>query len=43
MNLPWYIYLPIAAGIIGGLIGGYHYRKNQRGKKISAEKGKISL
>lgn len=29
MNLPWYIYLPVAAGIIGGLIGGHYYRKNQ--------------
>ncbi len=30
MNLPWYIYLPIAAGIIGGLIGGYYNKKSHR-------------
>lgn len=31
MTLPWYSYLPIAAGIIGGFIGGYYYKKyNQR-------------
>lgn len=27
MTLPWYSYLPIAAGIIGGLIGGYYYKQ----------------
>lgn len=32
MTLPWYIYLPVAAGIIGGLIGGYYYKKNKRSK-----------
>ena len=33
LNLPWYAYLPVAAGIIGGLIGGYFYKKNrQKGK-----------
>lgn len=29
MNLPFYAYLPVVAGIIGGLIGGHIYRKNR--------------
>ncbi|MDE6323543.1 MAG: hypothetical protein K2L46_01750 [Paramuribaculum sp.] len=28
--LPWYSYLPIATGVIGGLIGGYYYNRNKR-------------
>lgn len=39
MNLPWYIYLPVAAGIIGGLIGGYHYKKNKLDNKNQSGKG----
>ncbi len=36
MNLPWFSYLGIAAGMIGGLIGGYYHKKyNQRKKKQS--------
>ncbi len=36
MNLPWYAYLPIAAGIIGGIIGGYYHKKyNQRQQNSS--------
>jgi glycerol uptake facilitator-like aquaporin len=36
MNLPFYAYLPVVAGIIGGLIGGYYYKqykKNHPNKK----------
>lgn len=33
MNLPWYSYLPVVAGIIGGLIGGHYYKKYNRKKK----------
>jgi len=29
MNLPWYVYLPVIAGIIGGLIGGSYYKRNK--------------
>lgn len=29
MNLPWYAYLPVVAGIIGGLIGGCYYKRNK--------------
>ncbi len=32
-NLPWYAYLPIVAGIIGGIIGGYYYKKNHSDKQ----------
>ncbi len=32
MNLPWYSYLPIAAGIIGGLIGGYYHKRYKQKK-----------
>lgn len=32
MNLPLWSYLPVAAGIIGGIIGGYYYKKNQSKK-----------
>ena len=35
LNLPWYAYLPVAAGIIGGIIGGYCYKKNHRDEIIS--------
>lgn len=34
MNLPWYSYLPVVAGIIGGLIGGHYYKKYNRKKKV---------
>lgn len=36
MNLPFYAYLPVVTGIIGGLIGGYYYKqykKNHPNKK----------
>ena len=33
MNLPFYSYLPILAGLIGAFIGGRIYKKNQRKKK----------
>lgn len=33
VNLPWWSYMPIAAGIIGGLVGGYFYKKAQRKKR----------
>ena len=33
MNLPWYSFLPVVAGIIGGLIGGYYHKKYNREKK----------
>lgn len=32
MVLPWYNFLPVAAGIIGGLIGGYYYKKEKQKK-----------
>ena len=32
MNLPWYVYLPVLAGIAGGIVGGYYYRKYNRSK-----------
>lgn len=32
-ELPWYSYLPIVAGIVGGIIGGYYYNKPRRKKK----------
>lgn len=32
MSLPLYSYLPVLAGLIGGLIGGYYYKKNKRKK-----------
>jgi len=32
-NLPWYSYLPVAAGIIGGIIGGYYYKRNRGDKQ----------
>lgn len=33
MSLPLYYYLPVLAGIVGGLIGGHIYKNNQRKKK----------
>lgn len=33
MSLPFYSYLPVLAGLIGGLIGGYYYKKNKRQKQ----------
>lgn len=33
MSLPLYSYLPVLAGLIGGLIGGYYYKKNKRHKQ----------
>ncbi len=30
MNLPWYFYAPIAAGIIGAVIGGYYHKQYKR-------------
>lgn len=32
MNLPWYCYLPVIAGVIGGLIGGYYHKKEKQRK-----------
>lgn len=32
MNLPFYAYLPVVAGIIAGVVGGYYYKKNRRNK-----------
>lgn len=34
MNLPFYAYLPVVAGIIGGLIGGYYYKQFKYMTKI---------
>lgn len=34
MNLPVYILLvPVIGAIVGGLVGGYLYKKNQRRKE----------
>lgn len=33
MTLPWFSYLPLAGGFIGGLIGGYYYKRYQRKKE----------
>lgn len=33
MNLPFYSYLPILAGLIGAFIGGRIYKNNQRKKR----------
>lgn len=33
INLPWYSYLPIVGGLIGAIIGGSIYKKNQRKKR----------
>lgn len=33
MSLPFYSYLPVLAGLIGGLIGGYYYKKIKRQKQ----------
>lgn len=33
MNLPFYAYLPILAGIAGGFIGGYYYKRYKDRKK----------
>ncbi len=33
MNLPWYSYLPVVAGLIGALIGNHYYKKANKGKK----------
>ena len=27
MNLPWYCYLPVVAGIIGSVVGGYYHKR----------------
>lgn len=33
MNLPFYSYLPILAGLIGAFIGSRIYKNNQRKKR----------
>lgn len=33
--MSWYIWMPVVAGIAGGLIGGLYYKKNQKNNKIS--------
>ena len=40
MNLAWYSYLPIAAGIIGGLIGGHYHKKYQKNSKYQKNRKK---
>lgn len=32
MSLPWYSYLPVAAGIIGAIFGDYFYKKHKSWK-----------
>lgn len=32
MSLPWTAYLPILAGILAGLIGGYYHKKRNNKK-----------
>lgn len=30
MNLPWYAYMPVVAGLVGAYIGGRIYKNNKR-------------
>lgn len=32
MNLHWWYFLPVVAGIVGGIIGGYYYKNYNRKK-----------
>lgn len=30
MYLPWYVYMPVVAGLVGAYIGGRIYKNNKR-------------
>lgn len=33
--MSWFIWMPLVAGIAGGLIGGHYYTKNKKNGKTS--------
>ncbi len=37
MDFTWYILLPVAGCIIGGIIGAYNHKKYNRRKRAEAE------
>ncbi len=33
--MSWFIWMPVVAGIVGGLIGGHYYKKDPKKNKTS--------